>query len=727
MIQLHASKRGHHKAGKSFVLMFNRVSMYGRGHPYSVQAVDEFYRSIRDLLQITSPVVLIYRRGQFFLEDEPLDPSLNYFKMASHFKRAQVTSIAVFQDVQKRELEDFIGIFLDTRNYPTADQMKAAAGSVSIAHIRINHISYRKVSEDDRVVSKSTVAKTETLSNELNASRHYQEALGVITGKLLMEEVDQELSLKRLITDPLVFSRNLVSQEVTERSRGTNDAQRPVYSISGHLTALGHEIKQVLSDGSEMGLPELAAALVKMKHGLQDAIQAQRALGAWLDPSETVYQQAEDLSDTVLLELVKKEYQHGRTPVARLAFLVQRIVATEPELRRLLPKIRDGLIAEGMPLSVFWELIQHLGQDRQNAPLAEWLHQGAEAIGVNAADLMSRWKADPSRLTQFLYLASEIERQAGSAQPLCDILVDYIERFKPKMISVGADPEATSSTQLRNLATLFNARLVEGLRGQGKDSELIHQVEKRLAERLEASVQAIRTELAAYHTAMGTQDLRQATLLQRLEEGLSDDQELKRILREIRSSSEGSQWDENDFQQIFERIQNARNNSRKKNITLRDLVFNKEITFALLEKEISRSARYGTSLSGITFSVLHMATPGTVSDNSTAPTEALPAFLQAIQQRLRTADWMGTLSHGLFIAVLPMTTVKEAHLTVRRLMKHINSKLGAPPGPAGPAKLAGSVVHYDRQTIANADAFIRCASREHAEMIQRLRNLQEFM
>jgi hypothetical protein len=727
MIPLRSSKKGHHKAGKSFVLMFNRVSMYGPGHPYSVQAVEEFYRSIRDLLQIASPVVLIYRRGQFFLEDEPLDPSLNYFKMASHFKRAQVTSIAVFQDVQKREVEDFIGIFLDTRNYPTVDRIKAAAESVSIAHIRINHISYRKVSEDDRIVSKSTVVNTETLSNKLNASQQYQEALGMIAGKLLMEEVDQELCLKRLITDPFAYSINLVSQEVTERSRGTKDVQRPVYSISGHLAALGHEIKNVLSDGSGISLSDLAAALVKMKHGLQDAIKAQRSLGAWLDPSETVYQQAEDLSDTVILELIKKEYQHGRTPVARLAFLLQRIVATEPELRRLLPKIRDSLVAEGMPLSVFWELIQHLGQDRQNAPLAEWLHQGAEAIGMNAGDLMSRWKADPSRLTQFLYLATEIEQQAGSAQPLCDILVEYIERFKPKMINVGADPEATSGRQLRNLAALFNAQLVEGLRGQGTDSQLINQVEKRLAERLDASVQAIRTELAAYHASIGTQDLRQATLLQRLEEGLSDDQELKRILKEIRSSSEGSRWDENDFQQIFERIQTARNNRRKKIIALHDLIFNKEITFALLEKEISRSARYGTSLSGITFSVLHMAAPGMAPDNGTEPTEALLAFLQAIQQRLRTADWMGTLSHGLFIAVLPMTTVKEAHLTARRLMKHINSKPGAPPGPAGPAKLAGSVVHYDQQTIANADAFIRCASREHAEMIQRLRNLQEFM
>ena len=48
-----AAKKVYYKAGKSFVLLFNRVSMYGVGHPYSVHAVDEFHRSILELLQIT--------------------------------------------------------------------------------------------------------------------------------------------------------------------------------------------------------------------------------------------------------------------------------------------------------------------------------------------------------------------------------------------------------------------------------------------------------------------------------------------------------------------------------------------------------------------------------------------------------------------------------------------------------------------------------------------------
>jgi hypothetical protein len=458
MIKRQSIKKGHHKAGKTFVLLFNRVSMYGPGHPFSVQAVEEFHRSICELLKATSPVVLMHSRGQLLLEDEPLDPSLNYFKLLSHFKKANVSSIAVLRDIEKREIEEFVRIFLDARRYPTADLMKAAAAARKITHLRINHVSYQKVTEDDEVVSKSSVATSAVLGAELEASRHYQKALGVL-----------------------------------------------------------------------------------------------------LDPEEASKTQTEELSDSVLLKLIKDEYDKGQTSIDRLAFVIQRIVTPTEELRRLLPKIRESLIGEGMPLSDFAELIKHLSQVLQTGELVEWVRQGAETIGVDGADLLSRWKVDP----------------AGMALP--------------------------------------------------------------------------------------------------------------------------------------------------------GVVFDKEITCALLEKEISRSARYGTDLTVITLSMLHVAPPSVGPEPSAQLVEVTTACLAEIRQQLRNADWIGTLDKTLFVAVLPMTTAREAHITARRLLKRINSN---PRGAAGVfplAKIAGAVVRYDPKIIANADAFVRFAQTEHAEMTHRLRNLQEFM
>lgn len=727
MIKLRSIKKGHHKAGKSFVLMFNRVSMYGPAHPYSVQAVEEFFRSICDLLKTTSPVVLLYSRGQFFLEDEPLDPSLNYFKMASHFKKAEVTSIAVMQGVQKSEVEDFIGIFLDTLRYPTADRMKAAAKSLQMDHIRINHVSYKKVTEDDQIVLKSTVAKTETLTDELEASKQYQEALGMIAGKLLMEEVDQGLTLKTLISDPVAFSKSLVARGVKERGDAVVTAQRPAHFITEHLAMIGREIEGEVSNCSRLSLTDLANALVKMKNELQDAIDTQKSLGILLDPAGQVTKQTEELSDTVVLELIKKEYDKGKTSIKRLAFVLQRIVTPAEELQRLLPKIRDGLISEGMPLSDFSELIKHMGKAIQNAQLVEWVNQGAEAIGVNGADLVERWRVDPSGLARFLYLATEIDRQAGSREPLCDILVGHIERFGPKLLAVESSAEEASEERLQNLAFLFNSKLVEGLRGEGMDAQLVNQVEARLKERLDASVQTIRAEFEAYKASLTSRDQDQRTLLQCIENSLTEDQELKQILRAVRASKENPRLDENDFQQIFERIQQVKQAGREKGKNIHDFIFTKKVTYAMLEKEISRSDRYGTDLSGITFSILCPGSPHTLEENPTVTIEVIEALLSEVNQQLRSADWMGALKKDLFVAILPMTTIREAHLTARRLLKRINSKPVGASHAGLPAKIAGSVIHYDKQTMPNADAFVRCACSEHAEMIHRLLNLQEFM
>ncbi len=727
MIKRQSIRLGHHKAGKSFVLMFNRVSMYGIGHPFSVQAVDEFYRSICDLLKMTSPVVLLYNRGQFFIEDEPIDPSLNYFKMASHFKNAKVSSIDVIQEVEKREIEDFVRIFLDARKYPTAELMKAAAGLLQITRIRINHVSYKKVTEDDQIVSKSTASRSAALSDELDASRQYQEALGMIAGKLLLEEVDQGLSLKMLMVDPVGFSKNVVAIGVAESSAEVAAAPQPASAIAAQLATLGCEIRKFVSDSSALSLSELAEAVVKMRHELQQAIHTQKSLGVLLDPTDEIRQQTEDLADTVLLELIKKEYAKGKTPIERLAFVLERIVTPAEELRRLLPKIRDSLISEGMPQSDFWKLIKHMGKASQTSELVEWVNQGAETIGVDGTDLLDRWKADPSGLARFLYLATEIDRQSGSAKPLCDILVDYVEQFGPKMLNFGSDPERASDERFRKLTFFFNSKLVEGLRGEGVDPQLVQQVETRLKARLDASVAAIRAEFAAYKASLHTRDRHPETLLQRLTAGLSGNQELKQILLEVRANAVEQRWDENDFQQIFEHIQQVKQDRFKAGFTIRDLVFNKKITCALLEKEISRSVRYGTDLSAITFSLLRVSSQTTVPENSAVPMEVTLASLLEIKQLLRNADWMGTLKRALFIAVLPMTTVKEAHLTARRLLKRINSKPAGASCATLPAKIAGAVIHYDKQTIATVDAFVRCACNEHAEMTHRLRNLHEFM
>ncbi len=730
MLNTASIKKGYHKAGKSFVLMFNRVSMYGPGHPFSVQAVDEFHQSIKDLLQTTSPVVLIYTRNQFFFEDEPLDRNLNFFKMASHFKKTDVTSISIEKGLQKDEVENFVRIFLDARSYPGAEAMRNAAAARQVRHIRINHIFYQKVTEDDQVVAKSTARKNEQLSGELENSREVQDALGMIAGKLLMEELDQRLTIKRLIADPEAVSRGMVEKGLAEQLDGekAQGAAAPPYSITRHLGEIGAEIRQLLDGGASLALPELAQALLKMKRELLKEIEAQRAVGIVLDPDEEIREQADSLADTVILELIRKEYDRGKTSVERLAFILERILPGPGELARLLPGIRDCLLGEGMPVSDFSKLIQQIGADRQHEGIVQAVSQAAEEIGADGNEILERLKSDPGGFTRLLYLAAEIEKESGSSKPLCDILVDHLERIAPKLAGGGDGTRVEAGVEaLRRVILRFNSGVVDGLRENEVDAQFVGDVERRLQERLDASVAAIRAELSQYQAALKPNGPDRRTLLQKLEDDLPAGHGLKPILRKIGADFHAQGVDENDFQKILERIDAERRKTRKSEKKIDEVVFGKKQTYTLLDIEMARASRYGTDLSAVAFSIYRTGDRGSGGSGEGAPVEATTAILRKLREHLRATDWIGMVTRRLFLAVMPMTTYKEAHLVSRRLLKSMNARPVSVSGRPVSFKIAGSVIHYNRRRMADVRAFMQFVENDHTEVAHRLRNLQDFM
>ncbi|MGA9261130.1 MAG: hypothetical protein WBV95_04100, partial [Desulfobacterales bacterium] len=82
------------KIGRAFALLFNRSAMYHIDHPFTAQALTEFYNTTTHGLTLFSPVALIMHQEQFFIEEEPLDQRINTGKMLTHFKKADIQSIS---------------------------------------------------------------------------------------------------------------------------------------------------------------------------------------------------------------------------------------------------------------------------------------------------------------------------------------------------------------------------------------------------------------------------------------------------------------------------------------------------------------------------------------------------------------------------------------------------------------------------------------------------------
>ena len=120
------------KIGRTFALLFNRLAMYNLDHPFTVESMNNYYKTITDGLSTFSPIVLIMHQEQFFIEDEPLDSRINLSKMVIHFKKARIQSISFEKGMKSDELKLFIGIFSNITKFSTADHMKKALSSSSV-------------------------------------------------------------------------------------------------------------------------------------------------------------------------------------------------------------------------------------------------------------------------------------------------------------------------------------------------------------------------------------------------------------------------------------------------------------------------------------------------------------------------------------------------------------------------------------------------------------------
>ena len=159
-----------------------------------------------------------------------------------------------------------------------------------------------------------------------------------------------------------------------------------------------------------MALADLAGAVFDMKQ-LLEGIEAQKALGVAYENEAAILDHANELTDRVLLQLIKDEYQQGKISPARVAQIIRRLIPEAAELKRLLPKIKAALIEEGMPHTQYLELVQELGRELQSEGLATILQQSGEDIGVDGNQLIAEFKQNPEQAAQLIYLASEIRQR----------------------------------------------------------------------------------------------------------------------------------------------------------------------------------------------------------------------------------------------------------------------------------------------------------------------------
>ena len=723
------SKKISETIGRAFAIMFNRASMYNKDHPLTNQSIQEVYNTVTEGLDLFSPVALILNREQFFIEEEPLDHRLNTSRMAAYFKKVGIQSISFEKGMAEAELKSFVKIFVDPKSYPKASSMKKALAEMLVSKVKINHVFYKKMTADDEIVSKEKLKETSNDTHNASSDQMFGEVLNMMAESVLTEEIEKSFSLKNLLADPIKLSENLISKDFDGAKEEQTESSRNGPFIAGQLTRIREEVIKMEEGVDEINLSALADAVFDMRDELIKGIEAQKTLGVIYENEEYILDEANALTDQVLIQLVRKEYQEGNISTERLAQILRRMVPEPAELKRLLPLLKDALIEEGMPISEFMGLMDAVGKELHNEELVKIFQRSAEEVGLAPEDLIQEFKKDSSGAAELIYLASELRKGTGDDKILTELLVDYIERIGSNIVLNTTDPnDGAGGDHIKKVIANVESEIVSRLDKKGFDDEVLNSVQEKLMERMEICFNKLKKEWEGRQAGTtSTAEVGQTTIFRILEESVGEGDVLHNILTQVRNSVKEGEIDENSIHQIFKEITriNKKKKTGKKNQKLPSGILSSKNTLFFIEKEISRSNRYETPFSVIAFSIVKVEPKQPIPKGKLNGQEINQFVMGELVKRLRDADLIGILTQKILVVLLPMTEKENAKIAMRRILRSLHDGLITVNGLDLKVQFAGTVTSFDEYQALDLESFLKVVENDHNELIIRLKNIRE--
>ncbi|MGD9368110.1 MAG: hypothetical protein PVH87_20585 [Desulfobacteraceae bacterium] len=199
--------------GRTLALLLNRSLMYQKSHPMVKGSIQDVHKMAELLLQSISPVVFILNRQQFYVDEEQLDPRINVKRIAYLFKTHGIQSISFETGLTASEIDIFIEIFSSMTVETNADAIKKELIKKGAYNIRVNHVLYKKVTEDDQVVSREALKQvTPTMEEDDSESR--KKFMDTLLETILTEEFANTLNIKSLLNNPGQVSKNMIKADL---------------------------------------------------------------------------------------------------------------------------------------------------------------------------------------------------------------------------------------------------------------------------------------------------------------------------------------------------------------------------------------------------------------------------------------------------------------------------------------------------------------------------------
>lgn len=455
------------------------------------------------------------------------------------------------------------------------------------------------------------------------------------------------------------------------------DAEGAVSSERGvlllhQLQMLDEEVQKNIED-DDGDLYSLTNAIFEMKRQLLAGIESQKAVNQAYQNEEQILDQVNNMTDKVLVELIRDEYQQGKISTLRMAQILRRLIPSAAELQRLLPKIKVVLIEEGMPIAEYLALIKQLDKELTGDTLTQTLNEAADGIGIDGNELIEEIRKNPQQAAELMTLAAEINKGTADEKALSDLLVNYVEQLGISM-NQGAVAEADDDN-MRSVMDNLESDLVSKLRKMNVSEDMLAGLEQRIGQRIESILDERAIDWLKTDTDGDKKGpAEELTILQMMERSVNPKNQLAAILKGVRGKADAGDISEHDFEQIYDEITRETEAIREqeKNREMPTGVLKSEPFKFLLDKEIQRSIRHDLSFATLAFSIVKARPERKVSPGELTPVQLFNAIYERMIDIFRSTDIVGELDKNKMAVLLPMCTQRDATLALQRIMKRLN-------------------------------------------------------
>jgi len=350
------------------------------------------------------------------------------------------------------------------------------------------------------------------------------------------------------------------------------------------------------------------------------------------------------------------------------------------ELKRLLPKLKEALLADGMPLSDYLQLIRELERELQSEELALILEEGAEEIGLSAADLRAEMRKDPKGAAELIAMAAEIRSLGSGKDPnvLAQILVEYVERVSGGLALEQAQREGPEGARrLRDIVSQIQEELLSRLRSRLSNSSVLRRVEQQVHQRGEKGLDELKREWVL-QMFLGTQAPQPTTdpqaVLQAVAAAYPEPKEQGEVLETVIQAMQAKGLDVGPLQAALALRSRAPGGETEPQKPSKG-AYNRNTILFWLREEVKRGRRYPYVFSVLLLTVRKAIALRAVPLGLIKPHEVRNSLVEAILPMLRDVDLVGCLEENKLAVLLPFTGRNGVQVVGKRIMETLDGKI----------------------------------------------------